>query len=326
MLKILFMGTPEFALPCLDYLYHSHHDLLAVVTQPDRPRGRGKKLVFSPVKDYALKHGIRVLQPQRAKEQGFLDLLQGMQLDLIVVVAYGQILSKQLLEIPKFGCLNVHASLLPKYRGAAPIHRAVMAGEKETGITTMWMDEGLDTGDIFLQKAIPIGFDDTTGVVHDKLAQLGAELLEKSLDLIEEGKIVRIPQDDNLSTYAERLTKKDEMIDWSNSAEVIYNQVRGMSPWPGTYVYYKGKRIKLLAVKIVGFSQSEGKENVEPGQIVGWEKNLGPIIKTGQGYLAITMLQPAGKKPMTAEAFNLGNKFELGSKLSSNRLTEDDLE
>jgi methionyl-tRNA formyltransferase len=324
-LKIIFMGTPEFSLPCLKYLDQSHQ-LLAVVTQPDQPKGRGKKLAPSPVKQYALEHGLRIVQPQRLKEQSFLELLDDLKPDLIVVVAYGQILPKSVLEFPRYGCLNVHASLLPKYRGAAPIHRAVMAGEKETGITTMWMDQGLDTGDMCLQRSLIIAPDDTTGIVHDKLASLGAKVLEDSLNLIERGELIRIPQDDSLASYAEKLSKEDERIDWNQSAREIYNRVRGMSPWPGTYTYHSGKRIKLLAVQEVPFEQPlKGTRLEEPGQVVGWAQNLGPVIKTGQGYLAIKLVQPAGKKVMTAEAYNLGNKFELGSKLFSKSAVGDEI-
>lgn len=318
------MGTPVFSLPCLDFLYKSEYSLLAVVTQPDQPRGRGKKLTFSPVKQYALEKSINLLQPKRVKDIQFLKTLEQLEPDLIVVVAYGQILPKQLLSMPRFGCLNVHASILPKYRGASPIHRAVIAGEKETGITTMWMDQGLDTGDIFLQRSIPINFTDTVGVVHDKLAKLGAQVLEDSLKLIEQGKILRVPQEHTLASYAEKLTKDDEKIDWSKPAWQICNQVRGMSPSPGTYTYYAEKRIRVLAVRLYRFEQSTKGENYKPGQIVGWVEKLGPIIKTGEGYLVITLVQPAGKQVMTAEAYNLGNKFIIGSSLTPTQFAGDE--
>lgn len=244
-MRIIFMGTPEFAVPSLKALYTSGHEIAAVVTQPDRPKGRGHKLTPPPVKLAAQEAGLHVYQPVRIRDPEFIDTLKRVSPQLIAVVAFGQILPKDILELPVYGCINVHASILPKYRGAAPIHWAVINGETETGVTIMQMDEGLDSGDIILSEKIPVSPEDTTGTVHDKLAGLGAQLLVKAVQLISEGRAERIPQDHGAATYAPLLNKDTEKIDWAKSAVEICNLVRGLNPWPGAYTLLRDKILKI---------------------------------------------------------------------------------
>ena len=243
--RIVFFGTPSFAIPTLEGLLRGPDKVVGVVTQPDREKGRGRKVVFSPVKELALQHGLNPLQPEKAKEEAFQKSLEGLQADLCVVVAYGQILPESLLKMPKYGAVNVHASLLPKYRGAAPIAWAILQGEKVTGVTTMVMDEGMDTGDILLQAEVPIGAEDTCQALQDRLAALGAGLLIETLEKMKEGNIRPVPQDHSKATYAPPLKKEDGHIDWKKDAEEIDRRVRAFNPWPGAFTRWGDRLVRI---------------------------------------------------------------------------------
>lgn len=305
------MGTPDFAVASLEALLSSGHEIIGIVTQPDRPKGRGKKVAYSPVKEIALKHGLTVYQPQRVKTTEFYQLLDELKPDLIVVVAFGQLLSKEILNHPPYGCVNVHASLLPRYRGAAPIHWSVIDGEAETGVTTMFMDEGLDTGDMIFKACIPIEAKDTTGVIHDKLARLGGEVLVATVKALEEGSAPRIPQDDALSCYAPLLTKEHEVIDWEKDAHQINNLVRGMNPWPGVYTYLDGKRLKIKEATV--YKLNEQKASV--GQVVKVLPEEGFVIQTGKGSILVTAVQLEGAKALPSPAFLRGYSLQEGQRL-----------
>jgi len=311
-MKVVFMGTPDFALPPLRALVENGYRVEAVVTQPDRPGGRGKKLRPPPVKTYALQKNIEVLQPENLREPGFYHLLRDIEPDAIVVAAYGRILPAGILELPRFGCINVHASILPAYRGAAPIHRAVINGEKETGITIMQMDAGLDTGDIIVQDRVPIGVDDTTGDVHDRLAELGGGLLVLALELIADNRVSPLKQDDTKSSYAHMLSGADEIINWERDALSIKNQVRGLNPWPVARTRLKDKLLKVWRVDI----QDTGRRAAgKPGQVLQASANKGIIVQTGSGTVIIRELQLQGKKRMSVEDFLKGNPIPDGTEL-----------
>lgn len=309
-MKIVFMGTPDFAVPSLNALLISKKDIAAVVTQPDKPSGRGKKLTPPPVKTVALNSGIRVLQPERIKDEAFVNTIKEINPDVIVVAAYGKILPAKILHLPKYGCINVHASLLPKYRGAAPINWAIINGEKETGITIMQMDEGLDTGGILLQKGIEITKEDTAGTLSNKLSKIGAGLLIEGLGAIEKGGIKAIPQDNSKSSYAPMLKKEDGQIDWTKGAEDIYNMVRGMDPWPGAFTYYKGELWKVWKVR----HGDTGKGR--PGEILTADKDRIDVVSK-DSVISILEIQPANKKRMPVSDFLRGNKIEKGIILGS---------
>lgn len=309
-MKIVFMGTPDFAVPSLNALSISKKDIAAVVTQPDKPSGRGKKLTPPPVKTVALNSGIRVLQPERIKDEAFVNTIKEINPDVIVVAAYGKILPAKILHLPKYGCINVHASLLPKYRGAAPINWAIINGEKETGITIMQMDEGLDTGGILLQKGIEITKEDTAGTLSNKLSKIGAGLLIEGLSAIEKGGIKAIPQDNSKSSYAPMLKKEDGQIDWTKGAEDIYNMVRGMDPWPGAFTYYKGELWKVWKVR----HGDTGKGR--PGEILTADKDRIDVVSK-DSVISILEIQPANKKRMPVSDFLRGNKIEKGIILGS---------
>jgi methionyl-tRNA formyltransferase len=309
-MRVVFMGTPEFAVPCLDTLLKEGHQVLGVVTQPDRPKGRGQQLTFSPVKEAALAAGLPVIQPVKVREPQFLAQLQDLAPEVIVVVAFGQLLPGEILDLPPFGCINVHASLLPKYRGAAPLHWSVINGEKVTGITTMYMDRGLDTGDMLLKAELEIRPEDSVGIVHDKLSVIGAELLAETLRGLSEGKLARIQQDHSEFTYAPMLKRQDECIDWSIDGEKVVNLIRGMNPWPGAYTTHKTKIIKVWQAQSVS-SQSD----YQPGQVIEVDKNKGFIVQTGQGQVMIQEVQPQGGKRMAAAAFARGYGITTGDLL-----------
>jgi methionyl-tRNA formyltransferase len=306
---IVFMGTPDFAVPCLEVLVNEKYDLLAVVTQPDRPRGRGQKISFSPVKTAALSHNIPVLQPEKIKCPDFQATLMQLRPDLIVVVAFGQFLPTVLLDLPKYGCINVHASLLPHYRGAAPIHWAVINGETVTGVTTMYMDAGMDTGDMILKGEIPIGPDDNTGDVHDKLKILGANVLKQTVKLITDGTAPRVPQDHKSATYAPLLTRKTERIDWARPARDVHNLIRGLNPWPGAYCRYQDKNMKIWQTRIINNAQQE-----IPGRIHAFT-NQGIIIGTGKNLLELLTVQPESKRRMPAIDYAHGYGLKIGDML-----------
>jgi methionyl-tRNA formyltransferase len=302
-MRIVFFGTPAFAVPSLNALFQSGEEVIGVITQPDKRKGRDHMPSPPPVKELALNEGIKVLQPANIKDPLFLNELSGMQPEIIVVVAYGKILPAQILNLPPNGCINVHASLLPKYRGAAPIPWAIINGEKKTGITTMLMDEGLDTGDIILQEETEITDNDNAETLSKRLSEIGAYLLIKTITGIKDGSIKPIPQVGDPS-YAPPFKKEDGRINWSKSTREIFNFVRGMYPWPGAYCYLNNERIKIIKVKMLEGSGS-------PRRI---EKALGGelIIGTGEGLISIIELQPEGKKQMSAGAFLLGRQLKEG--------------
>ncbi|USG67657.1 methionyl-tRNA formyltransferase [Brevibacillus ruminantium] len=311
-MRILFMGTPDFAVPCLEALVAEGYSIIAAVTQPDRPVGRKQVLTPPPVKEAALRHGIPVLQPEKIKAPEALEEVLALRPDLIVTAAYGQILPKALLDAPKHGCINVHASLLPKYRGGAPIHKAIIAGEKESGVTIMYMVEALDAGDMLSKTVIPIDERDTAGTLFEKLSAEGAKLLVKTLPDLLAGKLTPEPQDHDLATFAPTIKRSEENIDWSKSAEEVYNQVRGLQPWPVAFTQHKGKNWKIWWVE----KHSSGSQAAAPGTIVGLEPD-GLVIACGSGSVKITELQPEGKKRMSALDFLRGaaSSLEIGTKV-----------
>lgn len=305
-MRVVFMGTPDFSVPTLECIIEAGHEVVGVVTQPDKAKGRGKKVVYTPVKEKALEHGLTVYQPRRAREREFIEQMRALNPDVMVVVAFGQILPKELLDIPKYGCVNVHASLLPKYRGAAPIQWAVIRGEKVSGVTTMQMDVGLDTGDMLLKAEVPLAEDETGGSLHDKLSVLGGDLLIETLKGLEAGTIVPEKQDDSQSgEYARMLDKSLGKIDFSMRAEEIERLIRGLNPWPSAYTSYNNKTMKLWKARVV-----PGGEAV-PGQVLAVDKK-GFTVQTGDGALQILELQMEGKKRMDAGAFLRGCPLTAG--------------
>ena len=306
-MKVIFMGTPKFAVPSLEMLM-KHHEVLAVVTQPDKPKGRGKKMLFPPIKETALAHGIPVLQPEKVKEPEFIDKLRSYGADIIVVVAFGRILPVDILEIPKYGCINVHGSLLPKYRGAAPMQWAVINGEKETGITTMYMAKGLDSGDMLLKRELPITDEDTYGTVHDAMCVLGAELLKETLEGLALGTIQKEEQDHEQSTYAPMISKETGHIDWSKSCDEIRNLIRGLDPSPNAYTRY-GEEI----LKIWKASKTENEyPQAQLGEVVEITKQ-GFVVKAADGGLLITEVQARGGKRMATDAYMRGHEVKAGT-------------
>ena len=305
-MRVVFMGTPDFAVNTLEEIIAAGHEVCAVVTQPDKPKGRGKAMAFTPVKEVAVREGIEVLQPVRVKEEGVYEKLQELAPDVIVVVAYGQIIPESILQLPQYGCINVHASLLPAYRGAAPIQWAVINGEKESGVTTMYMAKGLDTGDMIDKVVVPLDEEETGGSLHDKLAQKGAKLLLETLQKLEQKTAVRTPQKDEESSYAHMLTKQLGDIDWTKPAVEIERLIRGLNPWPSAYTCLEGKTLKIWKAVVISETQMEQVEQQAVcGQVVFVDKKHF-IVKTGQDYLAIEELQLAGKKRMLTDAFLRG--------------------
>ncbi|WP_443770030.1 methionyl-tRNA formyltransferase [Anaerostipes sp.] len=304
-MRAIFMGTPEFAVPTLQALI-DHHEVIGVVTQPDKQRGRGKKVQFPPVKEKAVEYNIPVYQPVRAKEEAFIETLRQLNPDVIVVVAYGQILPESILNIPKYGCINVHGSLLPKYRGAAPIQWAVLDGEEKTGITTMFMEKGLDTGDMLDKVEVVLDPKETAGTLHDKLMEAGADLLLETLKKLEAGTAVRTKQDDSKSCYAKMLSKEMGKIDFTKSANEIERLIRGMNPWPSAYTSMSGKTMKIWDADVVEYQGNE-----KPGTIVDVTKDS-ILVATGENALALKEIQLAGKKRMQVQAFLLGRSVEKG--------------
>ena len=307
-MKVLFMGTPDFAAVTLSKLIDSKHELIGVVTQPDKQKGRGKELSCSPVKELAVKYNIPVYQPNKAKDPEFLELVREMAPEVIVVAAFGQILPKALLDIPPYGCINVHGSLLPKYRGAAPIQYSIINGESETGITIMHMDVGIDTGDMILQGKLQIAENETGGSLFDKMARLGADLLIEALQQLEAGCAVRIPQDNDKATNVKTLTKEMGLIDFKQPAIKIEHLIRGLNPWPSAYTYLAGKTLKLWHASVEPTSD----HSAVPGQVVELRKDS-MVVATGDGALVIKELQLEGKKRMTTDAFLRGYPVALGT-------------
>lgn len=307
-MRAVFMGTPEFAVPTLQALI-DHHQVEAVVTQPDKQRGRGKKVQFPPVKEKAVEHEIPVYQPQKARDEEFVEILREINPDVIVVVAYGQILPESILNIPKYGCINVHGSLLPKYRGAAPIQWAVLDGEEKTGITTMYMEKGLDTGDMIDKAEIVLDPKETAGTLHDKLMEIGANLLLETLEKLENETAVRIKQNDSESCYASMLTKEMGQIDFSKSAREIECLIRGMNPWPSAYTSLNGKTLKVWEAEVLTENSGE-----EPGTVIDVAKDA-IVAACKEGALKLLEVQMAGKKRMKVSAFLPGYQVEKGMKL-----------
>ena len=312
-MKILFMGTPEPAAKCLEALINSSHKVVAVITQPDRPKGRGLNITASAVKELALKNQIPVYQPEKIKDKAAVDLVRKISPDLIVVAAYGKILPKDIIDFPKHGSINVHASLLPKYRGAAPIQRGILNGEKETGITIQKVFEALDTGDIILQEKVPLEPDDNAHSLTIKLFVIGSELLVEAVDLIEKGRAQFIKQDEKQATYAAVLKKEDGIIDWKKSSEEIFNMIRALGPWPGAFTYYKGKALKILAAEKIEM----GNERCDGGKIIDLIKQEGFIIGACNGQILVKKVQPESGKAMSAYQFALGHKIQAGDILPS---------
>lgn len=299
-MRIVFMGTPQFAVPCLEALVE-RHDVIAVFTQPDKPKGRKQLLTPPPVKAKATEYKIPVYQPNTLRIDEPYEILSGLEPDVIVVTAYGKILPKNILELPKCGCINVHASLLPKYRGSAPIQWSIINGEAETGVTTMYMDEGIDTGDMLQKASLTIGEDETADELHDRLAVLGARLIIETLEAAENGTLTRTKQDDSQSSYASMLSKELSPIDFSRSAREVHNKVRGLNSWPSATALLNGKRIKLHKTRLADGSG-------RAGEIISLE----PLtVACGSGAVEILELQPEGKKKMTAADFLRGHSIEL---------------
>ncbi len=305
-MKIVFMGTPDFSVETLKQILAAGHEVSLVVTQPDRPRGRGKKPSFSPVKEYAMEQNIPCFQPEKIRDESCMEILQKEQADIFVVVAFGQILPQRVLDIPKYGCMNVHASLLPKYRGAAPIQWSVINGDAQTGVTTMKMDAGMDTGDILLQESIEISPDETGGSLFDKLAVAGGALCVKTLSQIAEGNIEPVPQDHEAATYTRMISKKDGEIDFTLPAQRIECLIRGMNPWPSAYTHIGNKMLKIWEAEVV--AQNDAHKH---GEVFDVTKDAF-CVAAGDGALKILSLQLEGKKRMNTADFLRGYSLENG--------------
>ena len=305
-MKIIFFGTPEFSLKTLEVL-NMHHEVALVVTQPDKRKGRGKILQMTPVKEYALKSGIPVFQPVNVNAAESISFIREFNPDMAVVVAYGQILSSHVLDLPKLGCYNIHASLLPYYRGAAPINSAIINGETKTGVTIMKMDKGMDTGDILISKEIPLNYNDTAGLLHDRLAILGSEAILEAVEILKNGNASFVSQNESIATYAPKMTKETGLIDWNKSAEEIRNLVRGLNPWPVAYTYYKGVKMKIWEADYV-----ECEATLPCGTFMGM-RDGGFLVKTGDGCLSLKRIQFPNKKAMYSDEYARGHIIEPGA-------------
>lgn len=306
------MGTPDFAVDTLEAIVKAGHEVALVVTQPDKAKGRGKKVCYTPVKEKALEHDLPVAQPEKVREEDFVEKLRAIAPDVIVVVAFGQILPESILNIPKYGCINVHASLLPAYRGAAPIQWAVIDGLTESGVTTMYMEKGLDTGDIILQSKLSLAPDETGGSLFDKLAKEGAILLVKTLTMLGDGTATRTKQDDSKSSYAKMLTKDMGCLDFTKDAVILERLIRGLNPWPSAFTKIQDKTLKIYVAEVV--SEDVITFAAEPGTVVAVDKKSF-TVRCGKGALRILNLQLEGKKRMDTSAFLLGYKIETGMQL-----------
>ena len=308
-MKVIFMGTPDFSVGTLEAIIEAGHEVVLAVTQPDKPRGRGKEMQYSPVKEAALVHGIPVYQPQRIRDAECVEELKKYPADVMVVIAFGQILPKEILEMTKYGCINVHASLLPDYRGAAPIQWAVINGEKVSGVTTMQMDEGLDTGDMIMKTEIVLDKKETGGSLHDKLAEAGAKLCVETLKAVEDGTAVRTKQGETGTDYAKQLNKKMGDIDWTKSAVEIERLIRGLNPWPSAYTTWNDKTMKIWEAEVLDKESGQA-----PGTVAEVDKKTF-AVQTGKGMLKILSLQLPGKKRMDTDAFLRGNQIKIGETL-----------
>ncbi|WP_303860075.1 methionyl-tRNA formyltransferase [Alkalibaculum bacchi] len=312
-MKIVFMGTPDFARVPLKSILESDHEVVAVVTQPDKPKGRGNKVIYSSVKELALENNIPILQPNRIKDKEAVNQVKALQPDVIIAVAYGQLLPRELIEFPKYGCINIHASLLPAYRGSAPINWAIIKGEKESGVTTMYMDEGMDTGDIIYQEKVKIEEDMTAGELYDILADLGSSLILKTLDYVEKKIESRTKQEEEKSSYAPMLTKNTGKICWDKSSEEIFNLIRGTNPWPVASTNHEGKRLKIHTSKRY---TEELSSDITPGTIIKYVKGRGLLVKTGDGGLFLEEIQFPNKKKMHVDDYLKGNTINMGTILN----------
>ena len=306
-MRILFMGTPEFAEMSLRSLVEDNRDVVCVITQPDKPKGRGYEMAMPEVKIYAMEKNIPVYQPETLKDGAILPILEEYRPDVIIVVAYGKILPEYILNFPQYGCINIHGSLLPEYRGAAPIQRAVIDGKKVSGVTSMYMEKGLDTGDMLIKKELPIGPETTAGQYHDELAVLGGKVLLETLDALSAGALTPEKQNDSASTYASQLSKAEGEINWNNTSEQIYNKVRGLNPWPKAFSFINGKR---FVVDFVYKSENSG----APGQVLSADEN-GITVACGEGSVIIKEIKIEGKKKMSVADFLRGHKIEKGTLL-----------
>ena len=319
-MNVVFMGTPDFAVGALEAIIEAGHRVVAVVTQPDKPKGRGKEIQMTPVKECAIAHGIPVFQPVKVKDAEAVEILRGYEADVFVVAAFGQILSEEILNMPKYGCINIHASLLPKYRGSAPIQWAIINGEKTTGVTIMQMDKGIDTGDMLMKSEIAITPGETGDSLHDKLAEAGAKLIVQALPKIESGDITPVKQNDEESSYAKMLQKSMGRIDWRQGAETLDCLIRGLISWPGASTAYRGKTLKIWEEEVTTKEELRGKvtdnrlDDAEPGTVVLVEKNAF-YVQTGEGVLKILSVQPEGKKRMAVKDYLLGYQIKAGEKL-----------
>ena len=308
MIRIVYMGTPDFAVEPLEAIIKAGYEVAAVVTQPDKQKGRGKEVKMTPVKECALRHGIPVFQPVKIKESEAVAELEKYQADLFVVAAFGQLLSEEILNMPEYGCINIHASLLPAYRGAAPIQWAVLNGEKESGVTIMQMDKGLDTGDMLLKRSVELSPKETGDSLHDKLMHLGAELIVEALSKLEKGELVPEKQKDELSSYAKKLTKAMGQIDWSKDAVSLERWIRGLNSWPSAYTFFGGKTLKIWEAQV---TEENGAQKAEPGQVVSVSRESFTVA-CSQGALQILSLQLEGKKRVLTREFLLGYQVEPG--------------
>ncbi|MCY9513697.1 methionyl-tRNA formyltransferase [Paenibacillus apiarius] len=313
MTKIVFMGTPAFAVPSLEMLLQEGYEVAAVVTQPDRPVGRKRVLTPTPVKAAALEHGLAVWQPEKLRVSSAIEDMRALQPDLIVTAAYGQILPKSVLDIPRLGCINVHGSLLPKYRGGAPIQRSIMNGEPVTGVTIMYMAEGMDTGDMISRVEVPITDADNAGTMFEKLSAAGSDLLCRTLPELIAGRVEAVPQNHDEATYAPNLKREDEQLDWTRPARDLFNQVRGLVPFSGAYTTWNGEVFKVWACEAPGDSSANAGGR-EPGTVLNVDGS-GIEVQTGAGTLCLTQVQPAGKKAMPAAEFVRGGKLSQGTVL-----------
>ena len=307
-MKIVYMGTPDFSVGALEALIKAGHEITAVVTQPDKAKGRSGQVQCSPVKECAVRYGIPVFQPVRIKTPEAIEELKKYEADIYVVAAFGQILSRQILEMPRFGCVNIHASLLPKYRGAAPINQCIIDGEKETGITIMQMDAGVDTGDILAQKKVIIEDKETAATLFDKLAQAGAKLIVETLPLIEKGEVTPVRQDESLASHVKMMDKSMGKIDWMQDAVCIERLVRGLNPWPSAYTFGQNKSVKIWRSDAL---EGDAGSDAQPGTIVSVTKDFFDVA-CGKGILRIYELQLEGKKRMDTKSFLLGNQWKAG--------------
>ena len=309
-MRIVFMGTPDFAVPSLRKLHEVGHEVALVVTQPDRPAGRGRALRSPPVKNAATELGLPIEQHETVNTDEFVTRLRELASDVIVVAAFGQILREDILECPPQGCINVHASILPGFRGVAPINWVIMKGEAETGVTTMFMAKKVDAGEIILTKKIPIEDSETAGELYDRLAELGADLLIETLELVEKGKAPRIAQDPEGVTYARKLKKSDAEIDWTRESGRVYDRIRGTIPWPGAFTWYRGKPLLVLEV---ARGETSGRRG-EPGEILSLDAERGIEVAAGDGSVWLVRLRPSGKSAMDAASFVRGYRLELGTR------------